>query len=172
MSIVPLVKVTLYGPVSEKESVLESLQTLGCVHLNDLRPATGEAGAPPATRTDIREASQYLHDSPVRRRALPQPADFDVEKMVKEVIDVRQQTRALSEEREQVRKWIADLEPWGDFELPEWAHEGALRFWFYAVPNHQTDRLQAVALPWRIVSRDHRFAYVWLSRQISLRACR
>jgi V/A-type H+/Na+-transporting ATPase subunit I len=54
MSIVPLVKVTLYGTVSEKESVLESLQTLGCVHLNDLRPATGEAGAPPATRTDIR----------------------------------------------------------------------------------------------------------------------
>src|SRR5260370_27430915 len=160
MSIVPLVKVTLYGRAAEKESMLEKLQTLGCVHLNDLRPATGEAGAPPATRADIREALQYLHDSPVRRRALSQPTDFDVEAVVKEVIDVRERRRKLSEDRGQVRKWLGDHEPWGEFELPQWDGEGALRFWFYAVPNHKIDHLQPVALPWRAIARDHRFTYV------------
>src|SRR5262249_29650378 len=145
---------------ADKERVLEGLQTLGCVHLNDLRPATGEAKALPATRADIREALQYLHDSPVRRPALPQAADFDVEKVVKEVIGVRERTRVLTEERAQLRKWIADLEPWGNFELPEWANKGALRFWFYAVPNHKMNCLEQVAAPWRTVGHDHRFTYV------------
>ena len=36
MSIVPLVKTTLYGPSAEKNSVLDGLQKLGCLHLNDL----------------------------------------------------------------------------------------------------------------------------------------
>jgi V/A-type H+/Na+-transporting ATPase subunit I len=160
MSIVPLIKVTLYGRAAEKEAVLEGLQTLGCLHLNDLRPPTENAGAPPETHAGAREALRYLYDSPVRRPALPQPADFEVETVVKEVIDVRDHSRALTEEREQVRKWIADLEPWGDFEFPEWANEGALRFWFYTIPNHRMDRLRTVALPWRTVARDHRFAYV------------
>lgn len=160
MSIVPLVKVTLYGRVAEKEAVLERLQIQGCLHLNDLRPAVGDVGAPPATAADTREALRYLQDSPVRRRALTQLGDIDVEKVVKEVIGIRDQSRGLTEERVQLRKWIADLEPWGDFELPEWANKGALRFWFYAIPIHKMDRLQAVALPWRTVGRDHRYAYV------------
>ena len=54
---------------------------------------------------------------------------------MREVLEVRDRSRALAEEREQLRKWINDLEPWGDFELPDWAQEGDLRFWFYIVPS-------------------------------------
>ena len=42
MSIVPLVKVTLYGPAADKDAVLDGLQSLGCLHLNDLRPSAIE----------------------------------------------------------------------------------------------------------------------------------
>ena len=160
MSIVPLVKVTLYGPAAEKNAVLDGLQSLGCLHLNDLRPSATEAVDREPSYPDARQALQYLWDSPVRRRTPRQREPVDIEAVVKEVLDVRDRSRSLAEEREQLRKWIADLEPWGDFELPEWAHEGALRFWFYMVPHHQMRRLEAITLPWRVVGRDHRFAYV------------
>jgi V/A-type H+/Na+-transporting ATPase subunit I len=160
MSIVPLVKVTLYGPAAEKDAVLDGLQQLGCLHLNDLHQSDAAAVDLTPHRSDTREALQYLHDSPVRRRALRHAEKVDYEAVVREVLEVRDRSRALAEEREQLHKWITDLEPWGDFELPEWAQEGDLRFWFYIVPLHQMKRMSAVALPWRVVARDHRFAYV------------
>jgi V/A-type H+-transporting ATPase subunit I len=160
MSIVPLVKVTLYGPAAEKDAVLDGLQRLGCMHLNDLHRREAEAVDLTPRRSDAREALQYLHDSPVRRRVLRHVEKVDCEAIVREVLAVRDRSRALTEEREQLQKWIADLEPWGDFELPEWAQEGDLRFWFYIVPLYQMERLAAVDLPWSVVARDHRFAYV------------
>jgi len=160
MSIVPLVKVTLYGPAAEKDAVLDGLQGLGCLHLNDLHRGNAEAVDHTARRSDAREALRYLHDSPVHRRALRHGEKVDCEAVVREVLEVRDRSRALAEERDQLHKWITDLEPWGDFELPEWAREGDLRFWFYIVPLHQMKRMSAVALPWRVVARDHRFAYV------------
>ena len=160
MSIVPLLKVTLYGPAADKDAVLDGLQGLGCLHLNDLHRGDAEAVDLTPRRSDAREALQYLHDSPVRRRALRHVEKVDYEAVVREVLEVRDRSRALAEEREQLRKWIADLEPWGDFELPDWAQEGDLRFWFYIVPLYQMERMTAVDLPWRVVARDHRFAYV------------
>ena len=159
MSIVPLIKVTLYGPSAEKDAALDGLQRLGCLHLNDLRSGA-EATNVAAPDADARSALQYLQDSPVRRRTSRQNADIDLQALVKEVLDIRDRSRSLSEEREQLRKWIGDLEPWGDFELPAWAHEGPLRFWFYVVPHHQMACVQATELAWRVVGRDHRFAYV------------
>jgi V/A-type H+-transporting ATPase subunit I len=160
MAIVPLVKVTLYGPAAEKDAVLDGLQSLGCLHLNDLRPSAAEGIEPEHSYHDAREALQYLRDSPVRRRALRQSDTVDIQAVVKEALDVRDRSRALAEEREQQHKWIAEVEPWGDFELPEWATEGALRFWFYVVPHPKVRCLDAITLPWRVVARDHRFAYV------------
>ena len=160
MAIVPLVKITLYGPAAEKDTVLDGLQTLGCMHLNDLRPDTAVSLEQDPAYPDARQALQYLKDSPVRRRALLRQEKFDVDAVVKETIEVRDRSRALAEERAQLLKWISDLEPWGDFELPQWAREGALRFWFYAIPHHQLAKLQAVTDPWRVAARDHRFVYV------------
>jgi len=160
MSIVPLVKVTLYGPAAEKDAVLDGLQRLGCLHLNDLHRGAAEAVDLADHGSDARGALQYLRDSPVRRRALRHGEEVDCEAIVREVLEVRDRSRALAEEREQLQKWIVDLEPWGDFELPDWAQEGDLRFWFYIVPHYRIEQMAAVDLPWRMVSRDHRFAYV------------
>ena len=162
MAIVPLVKVTLYGPAAEKDALLDGLQGLGCLHVNDLRPSAADAIDHESVPPDAREALQYLWDSPVRRRPLRKRDHVDVEAVIKEAHELRDRWRALDAEREQLRKWIAELEPWGDFELPEWAKDGTLRFWFYIVPLHQTQRLDGITHPWRVVSRDHRFAYVVL----------
>jgi V/A-type H+-transporting ATPase subunit I len=162
MAIVALVKVTLCGPAAEKEGVLDGLQQLGCLHLNDLGLKAGEAGAAEPTYQEARQALQYLRDSPVRRRVPRRTGDVDLECVVKEALEVRDRSRALSEEREQLGKCIADLEPWGNFELPQWAKEGSLRFWFYIVPHHRMPSLDGIALPWKVVARDHRFAYAVL----------
>src|SRR5512132_3108787 len=140
MAIVPLVKVTLYGSSADKDAVLDGLQQLGCVHLNDL----GSGGA--AARDDgaaARAALQYLEDSPVRRPPARPAARVDLQALVRDVLDERDRTHALVEEREQLRKAIADVEPWGDFTLPDWGREGRLRFWFYVVPLHQVTSLPA-----------------------------
>src|SRR6266436_2613645 len=160
MSIVPLVKVTFYGAAADKDAVLDGLQSLGCLHLNDLHRGDAEAVDLTPRRSDARQALQYLHDSPVHRRALRHGEKVDYEAIVREVLEVRDRSRALAEERHQLHKWIVDLEPWGDFELPDWAREGDLRFWFYIVPHHQMGRMTAGDLPWKVVARDHRFAYV------------
>lgn len=161
MAIVPLVKVTLYGPIAEKDAVLDGLQALGCMHLEDLASAGHEAPAESPNRNQgARDAVRYLRDSPVRRHPLDAAEKVDFETVVRETLAVRERTRALGEERVQLEKWIADLAPWGDFELPDWARDGRLRFWFYRVPLYQIERLVDVDSPWQIVSKDHRFAYV------------
>ena len=160
MAIVALVKMTLCGPAAEKDAVLDRLQDLGCVHLSDLRPGAAEASGPELPYPDARQALQYLLDSPVRRRGLRRTDSVGFEAVVREALEVRDRTRALAEERAQLRKWITDLAPWGDFELPDWAKDGALRFWFYIIPRAHLQRLDTITLPWRVVSQDHRFAYV------------
>lgn len=160
MSIVPLVKVTLYGPAAEKDSVLQGVQKLGCMNLNDLRRGAGATDDMDAEGGDARAALQYLEDSPVKRRPLEHDEAVDFEGAVRKAIDIRDRSHALVEERAQLRRWIKDLMPWGDFHLPSWAKEGALRFWFYAVPHRQRRQLEALGLPWRVISEDHRFAYV------------
>src|SRR5262249_45432552 len=144
MSIVPLLKVTLYGPAADKDAVLDGLQGLGCVHLNDLHRGEAEAVAPTPRRSEARQGLPYLYDSPLCRRGQRPREKVDYEAVVREVLEVRDRSRALAEEREQLRKWITDLEPWGDFELPEWAQEGDLRFWFYIIPLYQMERMTAV----------------------------
>ena len=159
MAIVLLDKVTLYGPAAEKGDVLEALQQLGCLHLVDLRPGEGRGAEVAASDTGARAALQYLEDSPVRRR--PQTrAGVDFQALVKEALEVRDRSHALGEEQQQVRRGIADVEPWGDFEVPEWGREGALRLWFHVVPLHKLDQLKDVDATWSVAARDHRFAYV------------
>jgi V/A-type H+-transporting ATPase subunit I len=161
MSIVALSKVTLYGPTAEKDAVLDGLQSLGCLHLNNLQRGAADMIAPAPSHPDAHQALQYLVDSPVRRRTPRHEEKLDLQAVVKEVLEVRDRSHALTEEREQLRKLIADLGPWGNFELPpEWAKQGELRFWFYMIPHHQMRHLDAISLPWSVVARDHRFAYV------------
>ncbi len=159
MAIVPLSKVTLFGPAAEKDAVLDGLQRLGCVHLNDLHRAAAAGPTPVTEASDARQALQYLEDSPVRRRPAGHPAPIDLGALVKETLGIRDRSRELGEERERLEARAAELEPWGDFVLPGWAREGELRFWFYLVPLRRVAQLPR-DLPWTVVGRDHRFAYV------------
>ena len=56
MAIVPLAKVTLYGPATEKDAVLDGVQRLGCLHLNDLDPGATSPRRSPALASPWRSS--------------------------------------------------------------------------------------------------------------------
>lgn len=161
MSIVALEKVTLFGLAGDKRRALERLQELGCVHLKSLRaPAGGGEASAPARPEAAYKALRHLLESGTRRHQVVDAADFDLEALVKEVETHRERTRTASDRRDFLVARIADLEPWGEFHLPDPASLRGYRLWFYIVPNDRLRDLPRAGLAWRIVHRDARQAHV------------
>lgn len=166
MSIQALQKATLVGLTADKELVLDRLQALGLMHiipLRDYRPmdldneSQGEEVVPP---DQLQQAIRYLLSCPQKRRQVTAERHFNLPDVVAAVLKNRRQNLQLSEHRDFLRKRIRDLEPWGNFELP--GEHGLLgyRLWFYLVPNYRLHELNDSELPWSLVHRDNRHAYV------------
>ena len=163
MAIVPLDKMTLYGAQKQQAQVLERLQRLGCAHLVNL----GESGVD-RTAVDVshdaRDALKYLRACRDQLRQVRRREPFDCEAIVKDALRIRVEQRTLTDEYDELRKAVKDLQPWGEFELPPEGKIGELRFWFYVVPLRQW-RMSAeieIMSPTREVARDHQNAYVVL----------
>jgi len=161
MSIVQLDKVTLCGPLADKGAVLGELQRLGCIHLKSLRPTPSEpenATSPHAVQAY--KARKYLRDAPRKRRFIHRREGFDVQEVVARTLANQQQLRVVSDRREFLVHRIRQLEPWGDFHLPQPQDLLDYKFWFYILPVSQLKALQGVERPWQIVHRDNRHAYL------------
>lgn len=159
MTIVQLDKMTLYGAESQKSAVIDKLQELGCVHLVDL-VAPAEDFAQNDDAGDTREALNLLRAFPERWRQVRRKDDFDRRQVVADVLRLRRETESLNDKREQLQQAIGDLEPWGEFRLPEEGRVGNVRLWFYVVPLRDVAKVNATRLVWREVRRDHQNAYV------------
>ncbi len=161
MSILPLYKLTLAGLIHERQTVLEQLQSLGCIHLLPLGPAPKQPERePPAHAVDARKALRYLGDLREKRRQVRDDPDFDVSITIRRVLANQQRLRDLTDRRDALRQRIAELEPWGDFRLPAQRDFADLKLWFYIVPQRQMSELADLDLPWQVVHRDHRQSWV------------
>ena len=160
MAIVPVSKITLYGIIDQKESVLDGLQRLGCAHLINLTPGTGEGRPGRGFSVEAHEALQYLHTCPIQRRQAKNPEDFDFAAVEHEALEIRQRHQELSDERDLLTGAIDTASPWGEFHLPAEEERGALRFWFYVVPHYKMETILESDLVWQAVARDERFDYV------------
>ena len=118
MAIVPVNKITLYGIADRKEAVLDGLQDLGCTHLVNLTPGTGEGRPEPGFSVEAHEALQYLHACPVQRRQATDDKSFDFALAEREALKIRRRRQELSDERDLLVKAIDSARPWGDFHLP------------------------------------------------------
>ncbi len=160
MAIVPLSKITLYGVASQKPSVVDALQELGCVHLVDLS-GDGPRKRPVAdVSVETHRALKFLLGSPTRRRPVKSYREFRLEEVVQEAGRIEQRQGQLRQERDELVAAMETLQPWGDFQLPEEGELGELQLWFYAVPHYRLLSLADRDLTWQVVCRDHRFAYV------------
>lgn len=160
MSIVSLDKVTFIGMAEDRSLLLEDLQNLGCLHIQALT----EEGDSPAGLAPVpagaREALQFLHDCPQRRRQVSDSNRFDALETERKVLELRQRLQAMTDERDFLLKRIQDLRPWGDFEFSPLADMGDLRLWFYVVPHREMALVSQLPLTYQIVKKDHRHNYV------------
>ncbi|QVL48445.1 MAG: V-type ATP synthase subunit I [Thiocapsa sp.] len=161
MSIQRLTRLTLAGLATDKDAVLERLQTLGCLHLIPLRPAPREPEKEPASHAvEALQALRYLQDRREKRRQVRDPAGFDLPGTIAAVLENQQRLRDTSDRRDALVERIAELEPWGDFTLPPKQDLAGRKFWFYIVPQRQTAQLATLELPWQVVHRDNRQSWV------------
>ena len=165
MAIVQLDKLTLYGAESHQEVVIQRLQALGSAHLLNLTSGSGELVAGDLS-AEARDALKFLRACSEQRRQVRRRDEFDREQVVEDALNIQRALQDRSDERDALEKAIEDLEPWGEFRLPDDAIIGDVRFWFYVVPLRDFDKVVAVGLPLREVSRDHQHAQVvMLSRE-------
>lgn len=161
MSIRPLARLTIAGLATDKDAVLEVLQTLGCLHLIPLRPAPREPEKEPASHAvEAMQALRYLQDVRQKRRQVRDPSGFDLSATVRAVLENQQRRREVSDRRDALAERVAELAPWGDFSFPPAADLGGRKFWFYIVPERQMARLADLDLPWQVVHRDNRQSWV------------
>jgi V/A-type H+-transporting ATPase subunit I len=167
MSIVPLHKVTLFGMAQEKDAVLKRVQALGCLHLNSLAPTPKEPEKlPPALPVDAYKALRYLSGVRERRRVVRHDERFNMQAVVAEVVSNQQRVRDAQDRSDALRERIEALRPWGNFLHTPPERLGGMRLWFYVLPRDALTKLDDLKLPWQVVHRDNRFAYlVVISRE-------
>jgi V/A-type H+-transporting ATPase subunit I len=161
MSIVALDKLTLIGLAEQKNTVLERLQELGCMHLLALNAtAKTPGGLPPEHAEKARKALRYLLDVPHKRHQVRFDQHFSMDAAVFAVLANQHRLRDVMDRRDALRQRIRTLEPWGDFTLPPLPDLGGQRLWFYIVPQRQLRQLDALGLPWQVVHADYRACWV------------
>lgn len=162
MSILQLKKASIVGLSQDKTDILDALQGLGLLHIIPLQDVSSRrVNDTEDTNPELLKRSlQYLLSSPQKRRQVTREQQFDLDKVLHEVDHNRQHRIRLSEKRDFLDKRIKDLEPWGEFTLPDLADLNNERLWFYLVPNYKIQDVEQSHLPWTVVHRDNRHAYV------------
>ena len=160
MSILQLNKVTILARTENKEALLGGLQKRGCMHLISLQPTHKEPEkAPTEHAEDVYQALRYLLDMRNKRHQVSDESKFDLNAVVAQTLANKQRLRDVGDRRDFLVQRIADLEPWGHFELPP---EGIADycFWFYIIPHTKMKDLQNLEIPWQVVHKDNRQSYV------------
>ena len=163
MTLMALKRVTICGLHKEKEPILKGLQDLGCMHLVPLRPAPAEPERAASPRAeDTYKALRFLTDMKDRRKQLRRDPKFDIHEVTESALDVQYRLRQVTDRRDFLQQRIKDVEPWGDLEFPPHEELAGYRLWFYVLPAGKRRVLETIDLPWQIVRKDQRKAYVVL----------
>ncbi len=157
MAIVELQKATLYGTNTQQAAIIDGLQKLGCMHLINLHETPVQE--PQLVSKEARETLKYLTSSPTQRKQEKSRFQFDREQLIRDVLEIKQRKERLVAVRDDIKKAIADLEPWGEFRLPDANETGGWNFWFYQVPRHRMTEIPDQT-NWYVANEDPRFAYL------------
>jgi len=160
MAIVKLDKLTLYGPLSQKEEFLDRLQEFGCIHLSDLETDSSQVNEFQPVLTKAHKALDYLNSCPLQRKQSNRPQEFDMEQVVAQALELQNQQRELADEEATLKREIHELLPWGNFTGLEDNNIGGIYFWFYVIPRRDVDKLVELDYTYQEVAADHMFSYV------------
>ncbi len=160
MSIAPLKRVSICGLAREKEDVLAELQALGCLHLVALREPGPLQAPDAAVRRRGYAAYKHLSAAPHQLRSWPRTKDFDLDGVIADALANKERLRIARDRADFLRHRIADLECFGDFELPPVDALRGYKLWFYDVPIKHRAALEAIELPWAVVGRSNSRLFV------------
>lgn len=161
MAIVALKKLTFCGLSSEKLQLLDALQKLGCAHLIPLQKISESTEFAFSQQTeDGLKALNYLNQCKNRHQQIKGAGRFDFDRVVGDVLAIRSKNRLFADKRDTLLKRIREIEPWGDFRLPENETLQGLKLWFYRVPARLMQRLRSVNLVWQLVHKDNLYCYI------------
>lgn len=159
MAIVKLKKVTLCGLSDAKTQTLIDLQKMGVLHLIPMQTALSTESTECYQAEQVIEALKYLNQCPNKRHQMHSSDQFDLDVTTQEVLKVKSSIRSLSDQRDALKKRIEEIEPWGDFQLPDPKEVAGLKLWFYIVPKRLITEI-ADNLIWQCVYQNNQFAYV------------
>lgn len=161
MSIVQLKKITLYGCLSEKQQILDELQSLGCMHITSLyEPENLLDKEDLGSLLKTHEALKYLNKCPNKLKQIKNPPSFDPASIEQQVLHNKHQMEELQDEKDVVKHKIEELTPWGNFVLPDPKELAKQKFWFYIVPHHEMKNVNLQTICVNTVQKDTRFSYV------------
>jgi V/A-type H+-transporting ATPase subunit I len=165
MSIAELKKISICGLIEEKSLALNGLQSLGCMHLLPLSFSDKKKNTEIESITfseEARKALRFLSDTPYKRKNIKSDNEFDVKRLVGDALMLKQSIRNYSDKCDFLRQRIKSFNIWGDIKFLSKESMGGYLLWFYILPLRELSSLREVDLPWEIVRKDSRYAYVVL----------
>ena len=160
MAIVKLKKLTLCGLKSEKTAVLTRLQALGGAHLISLNQLVFSPALETQKHTEKSvQALKYLNQCAKKRHQLSDKTNFDLHAVVQQVLDLKEQLRDLSDQRDFLLNRIEEIKPWGNFLLSKENDLAGIKLWFYIVPKRLIKKIQS-DLIFQVVHEDNISCYV------------
>lgn len=161
MSIAPLKKVTLAGPIRQKTAVLARLQQLGSMHVVPLAEQAPEPEKNPSREAeDAYKALRFLAVVAGPRRQVRRDPSFDVQAFIAKTLDLKQRLREVGDRRDFLEDRIATLEPWGELIFPPVGALGNNLLWFYELPIRAKHKLDEVDPPWEVIEQDNETLFV------------
>ncbi|UTW47727.1 V-type ATP synthase subunit I [Bacterioplanoides sp. SCSIO 12839] len=163
MSIVRLKKVTLVGRNQDKQNIVAALQGFGELHIIDKdKPNSAHDLELSPKAQKAYQAIHFLQRTSNPRRALKHARHFDFDRVVAEVLALKDQIRDVADRLEALNDRIVTMKAWGDFNFPPESYVDHFRFWFYRLPVKHRAALEQLSLPWKIVGNQHHELYVVL----------
>ena len=79
---------------------------------------------------------------------------------MQQVLANKQRLRDVGDRRDFLAQRIRNREPWGEFHFPDERELRGRKLWFYVVPTPELKALASCPLPWQVVHREPRQAFV------------
>ncbi len=119
MTIAKLNKVTLIAQRTQKDMVLDALQTFGCLHLIPLTKKDAKVQkASGGIIDDSQEVLRFLSETRNQRRQITRQQNFNVQSFLQEVMALKSALRLANDKRLALVERIKLFEPWGDIFFP------------------------------------------------------
>ena len=95
---------TLFGPVTQRDEVLDGLQRLGCMHLVNLREQRAGKALEHPRRNEVQAALRYLDACPVQESTPRHRRGLDSREVAREALAIQERRRELDELRDQLKR--------------------------------------------------------------------